>query len=165
MKSWQNQIKKFKQYLNIMGMGFAKTVLPAFTKVLHLSNKVLGALIKMPSPIKKLVGFTTAFAGILASAYATSRLLRHGFNFLNGGSLFGPIGNETSKSPRGLSKLADSIGLGTGRGSEKLGLKGILKGKVAARSMGTTLGKTISAGVPKNLRAKSSFLEDVRCLV
>ncbi|WP_333604071.1 phage tail tape measure protein, partial [Lactobacillus acetotolerans] len=88
MSSWQNQIKQFKQYLNIMGMGFAKTVLPAFTKALHLSNKLLGVLIKTPSPIKKLVGFTTAFAGILASAYATSRLLRHGLNFLNGGSLF-----------------------------------------------------------------------------
>jgi len=140
-----------------MGMGFAKTVLPAFTKALHLSNKLLGALIKMPSPIKKLVGFTTAFAGILASAYATSRLLRHGFNFLNGGSLFGPLGSETSKRPRGLSKLADSIGLGTGRGSKKLGLKGILKGKVAARSMGTTLGKTISAGVGIGVAADAGY--------
>ena len=155
MKSWQNQIKKFKQYLNIMGMGFAKTVLPAFTKALHLSNKLLGVLIKTPSPIKKLVGFTTAFAGILASAYATSRLLRHGLNFLNGGSLFGSIGKETSKSPRGLGKLANSIGLGTG--SKKLGLKGILKGKVAARSMGTTLGKTISAGVGIGVAADAGY--------
>ncbi|MBV0930449.1 phage tail tape measure protein [Lentilactobacillus sp. IMAU92037] len=157
MKSWKNQIKQFKQYLNIMGMGFAKTVLPAFTKALHLSNKLLGVLIKTPSPIKKLVGFTTAFAGILASAYTTSRLLRHGFNFLNGGSLFGSIGEKASKSPRGLGKLANSIGLGTGKGSKKLGLKGILKGKVAARSMGTKLGKTISAGVGIGVAADAGY--------
>ena len=157
MKSWKNQIKQFKQYMNIMGMGFAKTVLPAFTKALHLANKLLGVLIKTPSPIKKLVGFTTAFAGILASAYATSRLLRHGFNFLNGGSLFGSIGGKASKSPQGLGKLANSIGLGAGKGSEKLGLKGILKGKVAARSMGTTLGKTISAGVGIGVAADAGY--------
>ena len=65
MKSWQNQIKQFKQYLNIMGMGFAKTVLPAFTKVLHLSNKLLGALIKMPSPIKKTSRIYNCLCGYL----------------------------------------------------------------------------------------------------
>lgn len=157
MASWQNQIKQFKQYLNVMGMGFAKTVLPAFTKALHLSNKLLGVLIKTPSPIKKLVGFTTAFAGILASAYTTSRLLRHGLNFLNGGSLFGSVSEKASKSPKGLGKLADSVGLGAGKGSEKLGIKGILKGKVAARSMGTTLGKTISAGVGIGVAADAGY--------
>ncbi|WP_333604072.1 hypothetical protein, partial [Lactobacillus acetotolerans] len=63
--------------------------------------------------------------------------------------------NETSKSPRGLGKLSNSIGLGTG--SKKFGLKGILKGKVAARSMGTTLGKTISAGVGIGVAADAGY--------
>ncbi|EEI19957.1 hypothetical protein HMPREF0497_1245, partial [Lentilactobacillus buchneri ATCC 11577] len=44
MKSWSNQIKVFKQYLNVMGMGFTKTVLPAFTKVLGYANKLLDVL-------------------------------------------------------------------------------------------------------------------------
>ena len=64
MASWQNQIQQFKQYLNVMGLGFTKTVLPAFTKVLNIANKFLGVLIKLPSPIKKAAGYAAAFAGV-----------------------------------------------------------------------------------------------------
>lgn len=64
MASWQNQIQQFKQYLNVMGIGFTKTVLPAFTKVLNIANKFLGVLIKLPSPIKKAAGYAAAFAGV-----------------------------------------------------------------------------------------------------
>ncbi|MGP3640361.1 phage tail tape measure protein [Lentilactobacillus hilgardii] len=64
MASWKNQIQQFKQYLNIMGLGFTRTVLPAFTKALHIANKFLGVLIKIPSPIKKAAGYAAAFAGV-----------------------------------------------------------------------------------------------------
>lgn len=64
MASWKNQIQQFKQYLNIMGLGFTRTVLPAFTKVLNIANKFLGVLIKLPTPIKKAAGYAAAFAGV-----------------------------------------------------------------------------------------------------
>ncbi len=56
MQSWKNQIDVFKQYVNIMGMGFTKTILPLFTKVLGVANKFLKVLIGLPSPIKKAAG-------------------------------------------------------------------------------------------------------------
>uniref|UniRef100_UPI00403F3F3E phage tail tape measure protein n=1 Tax=Lentilactobacillus hilgardii TaxID=1588 RepID=UPI00403F3F3E len=64
MASWKNQIDVFKQYINIMGMGFTKTVLPSFTKALGVANKSLKVLIGLPAPIKKAAGYATAFAGI-----------------------------------------------------------------------------------------------------
>lgn len=64
MASWKNQIDVFKQYINIMGMGFTKTVLPLFTKALGVANKFLKVLIGLPSPIKKAAGYATAFAGV-----------------------------------------------------------------------------------------------------
>lgn len=64
MQSWKNQIDVFKQYINIMGMGFTKTVLPSFTKALGVANKFLKVLIGLPAPIKKAAGYATAFAGI-----------------------------------------------------------------------------------------------------
>lgn len=64
MASWKNQIDVFKQYINIMGMGFTKTVLPSFTKALGVANKFLKVLIGLPAPIKKAAGYATAFAGI-----------------------------------------------------------------------------------------------------
>lgn len=64
MASWKNQIQQFKQYLNIMGLGFTRTVLPAFTRVLNIANKFLGVLIKLPTPIKKAAGYAAAFAGV-----------------------------------------------------------------------------------------------------
>ncbi len=64
MQSWKNQIDVFKQYVNIMGMGFTKTVLPLFTKALGVTNKFLKVLIGLPSPIKKAAGYAAAFAGV-----------------------------------------------------------------------------------------------------
>lgn len=64
MQSWKNQIDVFKQYVNIMGMGFTKTVLPLFTKALGVANKFLKVLIGLPSPIKKAAGYAAAFAGV-----------------------------------------------------------------------------------------------------
>ncbi|MBZ3776449.1 phage tail tape measure protein [Lentilactobacillus otakiensis] len=64
MASWKNQIDVFKQYINIMGMGFTKTVLPLFTKALGVANKFLKVLIGLPSPIKKAAGYAAAFAGV-----------------------------------------------------------------------------------------------------
>lgn len=64
MASWKNQIDVFKQYVNIMGMGFTKTILPLFTKALGVANKFLKVLIGLPSPIKKAAGYAAAFAGV-----------------------------------------------------------------------------------------------------
>lgn len=84
MSSWQNQIDVFKQHLNVMGLDFTKTVLPGFTKLLSIGNKFLGILIKMPEPVKKTVGYTTAIASAITAAVVSSKLLRKGFSWVNG---------------------------------------------------------------------------------
>lgn len=84
MSSWQNQIDVFKQHLNIMGLDFTKLVLPGFTKLLTIGNKFLNILIKMPTPVKRVVSYTTAIASALAAAYVSSKLLTKGTHWLLG---------------------------------------------------------------------------------
>lgn len=84
MKSWKNQIEVFKQYLNVMGLGFTKTVLPGFTHMLTDTNHVLKALIKLPEPVKDLTGHVVALGSAMAVAYAGSKLLRKGIDWMGG---------------------------------------------------------------------------------
>lgn len=104
MASWQNQIQQFKQYLNVMGMGFTKTVLPSFTKALGVANKFLGVLIKLPNPIKKAAGYATAFAGIWGGIKVGKGLLG-----LTGSLLFGK-GRRASAASGALSVAEDVAG-------------------------------------------------------
>lgn len=94
MKSWKNQIEVFKQYLNVMGLGFTKTVLPGFTHMLSSTNHVLKALIKLPQPVKELTGNVVALGSAMAVAYAGSKLLRKGLDWM-GGSGSTKVGRQT----------------------------------------------------------------------
>lgn len=94
MKSWKNQIEVFKQYLNVMGLGFTKTVLPGFTHMLSSTNHVLKALIKLPQPVKELTGNVVALGSAMAVAYAGSKLLRKGLDWM-GGSGSTKFGRQT----------------------------------------------------------------------
>lgn len=94
MKSWKNQIEVFKQYLNVMGLGFTKTVLPGFTHMLTDTNHVLKALIKLPEPVKDLTGHVVALGSAMGVAYAGSKLLRKGLDWM-GGSGSTKVGRQT----------------------------------------------------------------------
>lgn len=94
MKSWKNQIEVFKQYMNVMGLGFTKTVLPGFTHMLTDTNHVLKALIKLPEPVKDLTGHVVALGSAMAVAYAGSKLLRKGLDWM-GGSASTKVGRQT----------------------------------------------------------------------
>lgn len=94
MKSWKNQIEVFKQYMNVMGLGFTKTVLPGFTHMLTDTNHVLKALIKLPEPVKDLTGHVVALGSAMAVAYAGSKLLRKGLDWM-GGSGSTKVGRQT----------------------------------------------------------------------
>lgn len=94
MKSWKNQIEVFKQYLNVMGLGFTKTVLPGFTHMLTDTNHVLKALIKLPEPVKDLTGHVVALGSAMGVAYAGSKLLRKGLDWM-GGSASTKVGRQT----------------------------------------------------------------------
>lgn len=104
MASWKNQIQQFKQYLNVMGLGFTKTVLPTFTKVLNIANKFLGVLIKLPSPIKKAAGYAAAFAGVWGGIKVGKGLLG-----LSSSLLFGR-GRKASTASRVLSTALSTAG-------------------------------------------------------
>ncbi|WP_162551328.1 phage tail tape measure protein [Lentilactobacillus kefiri] len=104
MASWKNQIQQFKQYLNIMGLGFTRTVLPAFTKALHIANKFLGVLIKLPTPIKKAAGYAAAFAGVWGGIKVGKGLLG-----LSSSLLFGR-GRKASTASRVLSTALSTAG-------------------------------------------------------
>ncbi|GED92539.1 hypothetical protein LBSG162_16440 [Lentilactobacillus buchneri subsp. silagei] len=104
MASWKNQIDVFKQYINIMGMGFTKTVLPSFTKALGVANKFLKVLIGLPAPIKKAAGYATAFAGIWGGIKIGKGLLG-----LSSSLLFGK-GRRASAASGALSVAEDVAG-------------------------------------------------------
>ncbi|GAX07171.1 phage tail tape measure protein [Secundilactobacillus pentosiphilus] len=104
MQSWKNQIDVFKQYINIMGMGFTKTVLPSFTKALGVANKFLKVLIGLPAPIKKAAGYATAFAGIWGGIKIGKGLLG-----LSSSLLFGK-GRRASAASGALSVAEDVAG-------------------------------------------------------
>jgi TP901 family phage tail tape measure protein len=104
MASWKNQIDVFKQYINIMGMGFTKTVLPLFTKALGVANKFLKVLIGLPSPIKKAAGYAAAFAGVWGGIKVGKGLLG-----LSSSLLFGR-GRKASTASRVLSTALSTAG-------------------------------------------------------
>lgn len=104
MASWKNQIDVFKQYVNIMGMGFTKTILPLFTKALGVANKFLKVLIGLPSPIKKAAGYAAAFAGVWGGIKVGKGLLG-----LSSSLLFGK-GRKASTASRVLSTVEDVAG-------------------------------------------------------
>ena len=104
MQSWKNQIDVFKQYVNIMGMGFTKTILPLFTKALGVANKFLKVLIGLPSPIKKAAGYAAAFAGVWGGIKVGKGLLG-----LSSSLLFGR-GRKASTASRVLSNVEDVAG-------------------------------------------------------
>lgn len=119
MQSWKNQIDVFKQYVNIMGMGFTKTILPLFTKALGVANKFLKVLIGLPSPIKKAAGYAAAFAGVWGGIKVGKGLLG-----LSSSLLFGR-GRKASTASRvlstALSTAEDSPLVGSRiRGGEKV---------------------------------------------
>ncbi|OBU97808.1 phage tail tape measure protein [Lentilactobacillus parabuchneri] len=104
MASWKNQINVFKQYVNIMGMGFTKTILPLFTKALGVANKFLKVLIGLPSPIKKAAGYAAAFAGVWGGIKVGKGLLG-----LSSSLLFGR-GRKASTASRVLSTALSTAG-------------------------------------------------------
>lgn len=104
MQSWKNQIDVFKQYVNIMGMGFTKTILPLFTKALGVANKFLKVLIGLPSPIKKAAGYAAAFAGVWGGIKVGKGLLG-----LSSSLLFGR-GRKASTASRVLSTALSTAG-------------------------------------------------------
>ncbi|MEN2324920.1 phage tail tape measure protein [Lentilactobacillus otakiensis] len=119
MQSWKNQIDVFKQYVNIMGMGFTKTILPLFTKALGVANKFLKVLIGLPSPIKKAAGYAAAFAGVWGGIKVGKGLLG-----LSSSLLFGRGRNASTASrvlSTALSTAEDSPLVGSRiRGGEKV---------------------------------------------
>lgn len=112
MASWKNQIDVFKQYINIMGMGFTKTVLPLFTKALGVANKFLKVLIGLPSPIKKAAGYATAFASVWGGIKVGKGLLG-----LSTSLLFGK-GHKASIASKALSTAEDVAGTSPLAGSQ-----------------------------------------------
>ncbi|KRM11941.1 phage tail tape measure protein [Lentilactobacillus farraginis] len=103
MASWKNQIDVFKQYLNVMGMGFTKTVLPLFTKALGVANKFLKVLIGLPSPIKKAAGYAAAFAGVWGGLKVSKGLLGLSGRMLGMGS----SKSRASMTSRAVSAVSD----------------------------------------------------------
>lgn len=132
MKSWQNQIKQFKQFMNVMGLGFTKTVLPFFTKSLHSANKFLDVLIKLPKPMKEVIGFGTATAAIGGSAYVTSKLFRGAANLITG--------NHSHKSVKSLKNIVGMAGR-----SNKISRGGLFSDVLTSRHnmFGGILGKRL----------------------
>ncbi|WP_220095295.1 phage tail tape measure protein, partial [Lentilactobacillus parafarraginis] len=127
MQSWKNQIDVFKQYVNIMGMGFTKTILPLFTKALGVANKFLKVLIGLPSPIKKAAGYAAAFASVWGGIKIGKGLLG-----LSSSLLFGR-GRKASTASRVL-----STALSTAEDSPLVGSR-IRRGeKVSATRTGST---------------------------
>lgn len=157
MKSWQNQIAVFKQYVNIMGLGFTKTVLPGFTSMLKVTNNVLGTLIKMPAPAKQLVGSITAVSSALGAAYVSSKLFRKGTNWLGGSrasnaeSLANSVASDAenmggAESRLGSTHYAGKLGAvrnvwGRTSGMTKLAIAG------TAVDVGATAAKSFKMGV------------------
>lgn len=156
MKSWQNQIAKFKQYMNIMGLGFTKTVLPAFTKGLGIANKFLDVLIKLPSPIKKIVGEATALASVWAVFKVGKGILSYPSELLNAVRGRGEVSNAAqvvegagtqiagkSMGARAFSSVAsEAKGMVKGYGYFQLADQGIS----LASNISTMITKGISSG-------------------
>ena len=142
MKSWKNQIDVFKQYLNVMGLGFTKTVLPGFTKALSLANHLLKTLIDLPKPVKDLVGYGTAFVSVLASVKLAGLAARKALSWLGGGKA-NALGALTSFGG-GKTKLAG----GVIRGVEKAGTVSTVGKLTRSKLLGSGL-KATSKELPE----------------
>lgn len=106
MASWQNQIKVFQQHLNVMGLEFTKTVLPAFTKVLKFTNGILSAFIKLPQSVKTTTGFVVGISSALGAAVISSKVLKRTLGWLwQGGG-----GNGRGGGTSAVDDIADIAG-------------------------------------------------------
>ena len=174
MKSWQNQIKQFKQFMNVMGLGFTKTVLPFFTKSLHSANKFLDALIKLPKPMKEVIGFGTATAAVTGSGYVAAKTFKMGADMLSGRH-----GHASMSGMENMAGMATRSGKSEHKGlvsrvltsrhnmlGGKLGKRLIKKnaGQIGSRvTKGgimretSTFGKVAGAGVGIGIAASSGF--------
>ena len=120
MKSWQNQINRTKQYLNVMGQGFAKNVLPGFTKALKYANGLLGYLIKLPKPVKTTAGYIAAIGGSLAAAVTSVKLLGKAGSFLFGSGRAASRGGAASNAVADVADIASSLPIG-GKSETRMG--------------------------------------------
>lgn len=136
MKSWQNQINRTKQYLNVMGQGFAKNVLPGFTKALKYANGLLGYLIKLPKPVKTTAGYIAAIGGSLAAAVTSVKLLGKAGGFLFGSGRAASRGGATSNAVADVADIASSLPIG-GKSETRMGR---LEGRRASTRMGRLRG-------------------------
>lgn len=161
MKSWKNQIEVFKQYLNVMGLGFTKTVLPGFTHMLTDTNHVLKALIKLPEPVKDLTGHVVALGSAMAAAYAGSKLLRKGLDWM-GGSGSRKVGRQTQLVQDVAQDAADVSGYSVPRGGTGT-RSGSTHFKPSALSRMSGLTKLTIAGVGLDVgtEAVSAFKEGI----
>lgn len=161
MKSWKNQIEVFKQYLNVMGLGFTKTVLPGFTHMLTDTNHVLKALIKLPEPVKDLTGHVVALGSAMAAAYTGSKLLRKGLDWM-GGSGSRKVGRQTQLVQDVAQDAADVSGYSVPRGGTGT-RSGSTHFKTSALSRMSGLTKLTIAGVGLDVgtEAVSAFKEGI----
>lgn len=161
MKSWKNQIEVFKQYMNVMGLGFTKTVLPGFTHMLTATNHVLKALIKLPQPVKDLTGNVVALGSAMAVAYAGSKLLRKGLDWM-GGSGSRKVGRQTQLVQDVAQDTAEVSGYSVPRGGTGT-RSGSTHFKPSALSRMSGLTKLTIAGVGLDVgtQAVSAFKQGI----
>lgn len=161
MKSWKNQIEVFKQYLNVMGLGFTKTVLPGFTHMLTDTNHVLKALIKLPEPVKDLTGHVVALGSAMAAAYAGSKLLRKGLDWM-GGSGSRKVGRQTQLVQDVAQDAADVSGYSVPRGGTGTRSGSThFKPSTLSRMSGLTKLTIAGVGLDVGTEAVSAFKEGI----
>lgn len=144
MKSWQNQINRTKQYLNVMGQGFAKNVLPGFTKALKYANSLLGYLIKLPKPVKTTAGYIAAIGGSLAAAVTSVKLLGKAGSFLFGSGRAASRGGATSNAVADVADIASSLPIG-GKSETRMGRLGTRTERLARTKLFGRSGRMASA--------------------
>ncbi|QCZ48100.1 SLT domain protein [Levilactobacillus brevis] len=161
MKSWKNQIEVFKQYMNVMGLGFTKTVLPGFTHMLTDTNHVLKALIKLPEPVKDLTGHVVALGSAMAAAYAGSKLLRKGLDWMGGGAST-KVGRQTQLVQDVAQDAADVSGYSVPRGGTGTRSSSThFKPSALSRMSGLTKLTIAGVGLDVGTEAVSAFKEGI----
>lgn len=166
MKSWKNQIEVFKQYLNVMGLGFTKTVLPGFTHMLTDTNHVLKALIKLPEPVKDLTGHVVALGSAMGVAYAGSKLLRKGLDWMGGGAstkvgrqtqMVENVAQTSETTAPAVMPTRSSVRATTGLRGKWSGLSGLSKATIVG--VGLDAGMTAANGFKKGIGTKAGGQE------
>lgn len=166
MKSWKNQIEVFKQYINVMGLGFTKTVLPGFTHMLTATNHVLKALIKLPAPVKELTGHVVALGSAMAVAYAGSKLLRKGLDWMGGGAstkvgrqtqMVENVAQTSETTAPAVMPTRSSVRATTGLRGKWSGLSGLSKATIVG--VGLDAGMTAADGFKKGIGTKAGGQE------